>query len=85
MNYFYIKGKGWVPVETREITMACGKRVRLEMREPNPGEFWDAGEPNTMDEWVGVWRGLRFLFAQQRGFDTYQLSRNENVITIIPL
>lgn len=42
--YEFVKGKGWVPRTGLIVTMRCGTRVKLELRPPKEGDFWDAGD-----------------------------------------
>lgn len=36
--YEYVKGEGWVPRSSVIVTLGCGTTVRLEKRNPEPGE-----------------------------------------------
>ena len=43
-TYEYIKGQGWVLANhpSGVISLACGTVVRITMRKPLPGEYYDA-------------------------------------------
>lgn len=51
VTYEYIRGQGWVPSYPTIITMACGKVVRLEVRAPVPGEYFQQVRVTSTD-WV---------------------------------
>lgn len=82
--YQYVKGQGWVvgpSVPCRDIRLACGTKVRIELRKPNPGEIWDCGSPTTLDSWEKV---LRNLVLRHLSVDD-PIERETNWCTIIPL
>jgi hypothetical protein len=39
-TYVYIKGEGWLVETAPVVTMGCGTKVRLELRNPKEGEHY---------------------------------------------
>lgn len=66
--YVYQKGKGWVlgpSYPTLEVTTSDGHRVRLELRKPEKGEYYDITSSSNkylyepdLQEWGRLW--MRF-------------------------
>lgn len=55
VTYEYVKGSGWVPSSGVVVKLACGTMVRVERREPEPGEsFWLVGKKSSIQRDYGL-------------------------------
>lgn len=68
-TYEYVPGSGWIPQQIIEITMACGTRVRLEFRKPNPGERAEFNEPGVWNgsEWISYFERTKLSYITMHG------------------
>jgi hypothetical protein len=53
--YEFVKGQGWVVNPPTIVTMRCKARVKIEIRDPEPGErcIWDWAPGHSVDWWIG--------------------------------
>jgi hypothetical protein len=66
--YSFVKGQGWTTAPQHDVIMICGTKVRLEFREPQPGDRYDfsqgsqigtTAEPNVVS-WKRILGNLEF-------------------------
>lgn len=91
-TYEYVRGQGWVPSVGQIVTMECGTKVRLEIRDPRPGErkqqnrmpcHWVTdGKPNY--KWTDYIRTCRYEW--EHVWDVHEVADEDKLyVVLVPL